>query len=173
MSEDQKKDALEGSEKIGDTLVPEGSSFTSNTDLPGKDVKTAHGNPSIQAVRAGGHTITSSAYTSAQMFNPEQADLINGYMQSLKQAEKGDVFALAGGTVQPKDAGIATTLNPEVTQSYADFELSERNTQEDRDHDLNIEDAKTTGAMTIELWKVLLMIAGAIALTLLGVKTLG
>ena len=86
---------------------------------------------------------------------------------------KGDVFALAGGTVQPKDVGIATTLNPEVTRSYADFELSERNTQEDRDHDLNIEDAKTSGAMTIELWKVLLMIAGAIALTLLGVKTLG
>lgn len=166
-----KDDKSDDEKAVGD-LLKDWPNPKSGAGSP-RNVHTAHGSPTIPAIKAGGHTITSSAYTSAQMFNPEQADLINGYMQSLKQAEKGDVFALAGGKVQPKDVGIATTLDPEVTQTYADFELSERNTREHRDHELDIEDAKTSGAMTVELWKAVVGIIVAIVVTLLGVKTLG
>ena len=81
-------------------------------------------------------SITSVAYISAELFRPEQADLIKGYMQSLKKTDKADVFALAGGKVKPQDVGIQTPLESDVTHAYAEFELGERESKGNRLYDV-------------------------------------
>lgn len=105
------------------------------------------------------HTVTSSAYTSAELFRPDQAPSIKAYQEALAKADKGDVFALAGSKVTPQDVGIRTDLKPDVTQTYAEFELSERQTTESRNHELNREGVKTTGSIKTEIVKAAIYFA--------------
>jgi hypothetical protein len=150
MSEDDKTDDQKA---IGD-MLKDWPNPKPGAGSP-RRILTAHGNPSISLIEAGGHSITSVAYTSAELFRPDQADLIKGYMQSLKKAEKADVFALAGGKVQPEDVGIQTPLESDVTQTYAEFELGER---------------ELSGSFRKDIWKY--AIGAVIMLIVWGIKEL-
>jgi len=119
------------------------------------------------------HTVTSSAYMSAELFNPDQAPIIKAYQEALKRIDKADVFALSTGKIAPESTGIMTNLSPEVIQTYAEFEFSEQQTQETRQHDFNVEDVKTSGSMSVEILKGLLYISSTLILTFLGFKVFG
>ena len=83
------------------------------------------------------YTPTMSAYTSAEVLTPDQAPAIKAYQAKLKKADKGDVFALSTGKVQPKDVGIQTELKSDVTETYAQFEYSEQQEKGSRKHDIS------------------------------------
>jgi len=165
MSDDDKN---KDHDKVGDTILPK-QVLQSGVDLPGQ-TRIGELQETPLPLR---HTVTSSAYLSAELFNPDQAPLIKAYQEALKKADKGDVFALSTGKVIPQDVGIQTDLKSDVTKTYAEFEYSEQQAQESRDHDLNVTDAQTSGLMDNEILRALLLIAGTIILTLLGVNVLG
>lgn len=124
MTDDDKKDETEN---IGGTLRKP----SETGKLHGRAFRPI----SLESLADTAHTATSSAYVSAELFNPEQAPMIKAYQDALKQADKGDVFALWKGNITPRDVGINTALEPKVYQTYAEFEYSEIQTRETREHE--------------------------------------
>ena len=84
-----------------------------------RPVKTAWGNPTIPTIEARGHTLTSVASLSAEMFSPDQSEMVDAYLAALETIDKEKVFLLDEGTIHRKQVGIETELGPAVTRGLA------------------------------------------------------
>ena len=92
-------------------------------------------------------TLTSVASASAELFSPDQAPMIKAYQEAIAKADKGDVFMLSTGKVTPNDVGIETDLEYDISQTYAGFELGERQNKDTQAHEVKVARIGARGPM--------------------------
>lgn len=131
--------------------------------------------PQIGLASLGGspQTLTSVAYTSAEVFDPTNIDAIKAFQESLKPVNMGILFLLADEPDNTAQAGIETTLPPKKVKLLADVEIAEREAQESHDRELAVVREQTKGSIWLELLKYGLPALVTFILTYFGLKGSG
>lgn len=115
-------------------------------------------------------TLTSVAYTSAEVFDPDNANQVKMFLEAIEKTDKRMLHLLKADPSNTSQAGIDTTLAPNKVEVLVGAELGDRENKEKREHDLKLAREKTKGSAVIEILKYVVPALGAALLTYLGVK---
>ena len=130
MTNDKRKTPEQEAAEAG---IRESPVFRSGAELPGQ-TQIGVIEPSIALTEP--HTLTSVAYTSAEAFSPDQAELVKEFQEAIDNVDDKTIFALADGTMMPQDYGIATELEKDKWQALSKVEKWERENKQPRDHEI-------------------------------------
>lgn len=168
MSEDDKTDdqrAVEGLLKDWPNPKPGAGSP--------RRILTAHGNPSISLIEAGGHTLTSVASASARVFGPDESALVDEFLEAVAKFDKKTLLLLDENVMTPQQVGIETDLEQEQTGVLVKAEIGDREIKEQREHELELARIEARGPIWVEGVKWVLLGAGWAAAVIVGLVKIG
>ncbi len=164
-------------DRIGETIVPPGSLAGVDTHGKPKVSKRAvvfdnpqvgdrafiFDNPSL----IDQHTLTSAASLSAEVFSPDQSEMVDAYLAAQDNVSKEKVFLLADETVVPLQVGIETDLEPKVYTALSKIKRADIENEEKRAHDIRQAEINARGPIWAEVAKWLLGVAGWLLVAIL------
>lgn len=115
------------------------------------------------------------AYTSAEVFSPDQAEAVKEFLEAISKVEKKSLFLLAGGTMSPREVGIKTDLKPDAEKVLVNAEIGDRKIAEDREHELELARISALGPMWAVVAKYVAVFIGGLVLgglALFGIRVL-
>ena len=124
----------------------------------------------IGKLTVGPATLTSVAYTSAEVFDPTNIEAIEAFQTALKKADKGVLFLLADEPENTAQANIETALPAKKVKLLTDVEIAQREVNENHKRELEVVREQTKGSAWVEVLKYGLTAVSAAILTYLGVR---
>ena len=112
------------------------------------------------------HTLTSAASLSAEIFSPDQSEMVDAFLAALEKIDNKKIFLLAEGTMTPRQVGIETDLKPNVTQGLAKIKRKDIENAETREHEIKVAKIGARGPLWVKIlewggWIVLAILFGA------------
>ena len=150
-----------------EAVIRESPVLRSGAGLPGQ-TQIGRLEPSIALTQP--HTLPSVAYTSAEVFSPDQAELVKEFLEAIENAEDKTVFALADGTMSPQDYEIQTDLEANKTQALSKVEKWERENKKTQEHQVRLAKINARGPVWVKITGYIAMGIGWLLAAVFGVK---